>query len=95
MAKKKKEFGFGLDCIINGDSKEAEEIYKELGWYEEKPQIDEANKVSSISMNKVLLYLIALLFAWLSYIFIKETHWLFFAMFFTWYGFLKEKLKGD
>lgn len=91
MGKKKKEIGIGFDCIIDGNSKEAEEIYRKLGWFEVKSPIDEANKEKSTSMNKVLYYLLVLLLAWLSHIFFDETLWLFGEKFFTWHEFLKDK----
>ena len=81
--------------MINGESKEAEEIYRESDLNEIKPQIEEGNKDNAIRMNKVLRYLLALLLAWICYVFINETLWLFWAMFFTWHEFLKDKMESS
>ena len=93
--RKKKDFGLDPNIrIISGDSEEANKIYKELGWYEEKPQAEDANYMHVKRMNKVLRYLFAFLLAWLSNIFANEDLWLFLVMFFTWHAFIKDEVKG-
>lgn len=83
----KKDLGLSLDCIINGDSEEAMEIYRELGWYKEESKKQETYEPSP---SRLIYFFLALILAWLSYLFIPKECWSFIERIIVWYGFVEK-----
>lgn len=63
MGKKQKNSVWGLDCIINGDSEEAKEFYKKMGWIIDDKS-DKPKDKNDYFMKRVLWFLAALTLTW-------------------------------
>ena len=81
-----KDSGFDPNIrIINGDSEEAKEIYRELGWYDCAPKKD---KRSYEDLPQLVLWaLLVLLFTWISCTLLDEPTRIFVLTYLAWFSF--------
>ena len=84
--KKNKDLGLDPNIrIISGDSEEAEEIYRELGWYDCAPKKD---KRSNEDLPQYVLWaFLVLLFTWISCTLLNEPTRIFVLTYLAWFSF--------
>jgi hypothetical protein len=80
---KKYELGLSLDNIISGDSEEAHEIMKELGWISDPL---EDNDHHDKRTELCLIMMLSLTMAWISYLFFSHSMLLILGLIGTWFS---------